>query len=452
MCTLLTAALPFMMACDDEESTDPYDINYVYIYSPVSTDNTLEYKGNGTFLVEIEPECVVNPVRCTKPAPADLTIHFGVDPTLVDSYNKANGTNYTLLKSVQLENSALQIKKGEYISVDSLKVHYMDMAEFQSGAENFLLPITITSIEGAGVSKSVNSTIYLTFTSIYRVNAVTMDFSESMNLEYENGGFINLLEKLDLGNGITSQWTVDDDIHVSLKIEPNLINAYNALNGTKYILMPNVDFENSTLLIKKGASSPEENIVLIFSDAMANVKLGENYIIPIVISEVNGVGAGIGETSAAFVTFTTVEKLTLSVENDPVGTAITDFTGWNITVDGETESYYGGKWLDLVTAPGSWIDTINLSSIIDVDMNGLKKLSSIQFSYLNNSFSALEVSIGVSADGMNYKVGKCSLTAAKKQTFVLQHPTEIQYIRIIFSDCANGSGTYPTALYVYVTE
>ena len=92
----------------------------------------------------------------------------------MDSYNQANGTNYTLLKSVQLENATLHIKKGEYISADSLKVHYTDMTEFQSGAENYLLPIAITSIEGSGASISENSKIYLTFSSIYKVNTVTM--------------------------------------------------------------------------------------------------------------------------------------------------------------------------------------------------------------------------------------------------------------------------------------
>lgn len=452
MCMLPVVSLPLMTACGDDESTDPYDINYVYIYSPVSTDNTLEYKGNGTFLVEIAPECIVNPVRCTKPAPTDLTIHLDVDPSLVDSYNKANGTNYTLLKSVQLENSTLHIKKGEYISADSLKVHYTDMTEFQNGAENFLLPIAITSIEGSGMSISENSRIYLTFTSIYKVNAITMDFSESMNLEYESGKFINLLERLDLGKILTSDWAADDDINVSLKIDPSLISAYNAVNGTSYIIMPNVELENSTLTIKKNARSPEENVVLTFTDAMASVKLDENYIVPIVISEVNGVGAGIGETFTAYITFKTVEKLTLSVESAPVGTVITDFTSWNITVDGESEAGYGTSWMDLVNKPGSLIDALDSSNTMDIAMGKLENVSSIQVQYFYSSYSAVEVSIGVSADGIKYKVGKCVSTAAKMHNFVLQYPSEVQYIRIIFSKSANGWATYPVSLSVYTTD
>lgn len=450
MCMLPVASLPLMTACGDDESTDPYDINYVYIYSPVSTDNTLEYKGNGTFLVEIAPDCVVNPVRCTKPAPTDLTIHLDVDPSLVDSYNKANGTNYTLLKSVQLENSTLHIKKGEYISADSLKVHYTDMKEFQNGAENFLLPIAITSIEGSGMSISENSRIYLTFTSIYKVNAITMDFSESMNLEYENGKFINLLERLDLGKILTSDWAADDDINVLLKIDPSLINAFNAVNGTDYIMMPNVEFENSTVTIKKNTQTPEENVVLTFADEMANVELGKNYILPIIISEVNGEGAGIGETATAYIVFKTVEKLSLSVKDAPVGIAISDFTGWSVTVDGSATNPNGRKrWISLITNPKSSVDYLGAFKPLVIDMNRMETVSAIQINYYSSRYSpASTVVVETSLDGINYKIGHCELTANITHCFVFRYPEEIRYIRITYSS-SGRYGTLPTGIYVY---
>ncbi|UVV60940.1 DUF4999 domain-containing protein [Bacteroides thetaiotaomicron] len=42
-------SLPLVTACDDDEATDPYDINYVYIYKPSETNATLEYKGRRNF-------------------------------------------------------------------------------------------------------------------------------------------------------------------------------------------------------------------------------------------------------------------------------------------------------------------------------------------------------------------------------------------------------------------
>lgn len=450
LCMLLIVSLPLLIACSDDEAIDSYDINYVYIYSPVSTDNTLEYKGNGTFLVNIESESVINPVRCTKPAPTDLTIHLGVDPFLVDSYNQANGTNYTLLKNVQLENATLHIKKGEYISADSLKVHYTDMTEFQNGAENYLLPIAITSIEGSGISISENSKIYLTFKSIYRVNTVNAGASHSMNLEYENGEFTNLIERLELKNMLTADWTADDDINVSLSIDPNLIGTYNAVNGTNCILMPNVNFENTTITIKKGARTPDKNVVLLFSDAMASITLGENYILPIVISEVNGIGAGIGETAATYVVFRTVEKLSVSVEDAPKGTVLKDVAGWSVTVNGsDTGPNWGDKWINLVTKPGDYVDYVGTNRPLEIDMKSLEKVSAIQIHYFSTNYSAISTTtVEVSSDGMNYKVGQCEVVAAKTHNFVLKNPTEARYIRITYS-AMNRYNILPTAVYVY---
>ena len=62
--TFFAMSLPLVTACDDDEATDPYDINYVYIYKPSETNATLEYKGDGTFLKEIATEHILSPVRC----------------------------------------------------------------------------------------------------------------------------------------------------------------------------------------------------------------------------------------------------------------------------------------------------------------------------------------------------------------------------------------------------
>ena len=83
--TFFAMSLPSVTACDDDEATDPYDINYVYIYKPSETNATLEYKGDGTFLKEIATEHILSPVRCTKPAPQDLTIQLAIDRSLVDA-------------------------------------------------------------------------------------------------------------------------------------------------------------------------------------------------------------------------------------------------------------------------------------------------------------------------------------------------------------------------------
>ena len=103
-----------------------------------------------------------------------MTIQLAIDRSLVDAYNSEYGTSYVALQNAELENATLYIKQGEYISVDTLKVHYTNMEEFKNGSENYILPIAITSINGTGVSASEsNSKIFLTFESTYKPNPIS---------------------------------------------------------------------------------------------------------------------------------------------------------------------------------------------------------------------------------------------------------------------------------------
>lgn len=440
--------LPVVTACDDEEAVDPYDINYVYIYSPTASDNTLEYKGNGTFLVDVEPHSVINPVRCTKPAPEDLTIQLDINPSLVDVYNQANSTNYTLLKNAQLENATLRIRKGEYISADSLKVQLTDLSEFQNGAENYILPISITSISGSGVSVSETSKIYLTFRSLYKANFVNIRSSEEVNLEFENGGFTNLMERLELENAITSSWAADDDISVSVKIDPGKIETYNALNGTSLELMPNAALEKTTMTIKKGASTFENPLTLFFSDAMASVELGKGYILPLTITDVKGVGAEAGEKLTMYFVVKTLEKTTITIENAPIGNPITDFTNWVVTVNGNS-SFAGTPWKSLLTNPGEdYVSSMNYSSVMEIEMVDMVKVSTIQIEYYDGRYyCATSATLEFSADGLNYKSGQCNMAGAKKHNFVLKYPTDTRYIRI--KGINSYYGAYPIGIIIY---
>ncbi|WP_294554955.1 DUF1735 domain-containing protein [uncultured Bacteroides sp.] len=452
MCMPLTASLLFITACSDDEPADPYDANYVYIYSPANTDNTLEYKGNGTFLVDIAPECVVNPVRCTKPAPEDLTVQLAIDPSLVESYNQANGTNYTLLKNARLENATLYIKQGEYESADSLKVRYTDMSEFQNGAENYILPIAITAINSSDVSLSESSKIYLTFSSHYRVNLVEVSVSQnSMELIHENGGFTNLAGQLELEDIIKSSWLADDDISVSLKIDQGMVDTYNALNSTNLKFMPNASLENATTVIRKGAKTIEDPIVITFPDNMASVELGQGYLLPVTIEKVDGIGAAIGETVTTYMVFKTIEKVTISVEDAPIGVAISDFTDWNLTVNGQT-AVYGVPWMNLVTSPGgNRVSALYASSVMELDMGKQQKISSIHIEYYSRSlYSATEATFEFSMDGVNYKRGECKMDAAIVQNFILKYPFEVRYIRI--KNVKSNRGAYPVGLILYTNE
>ncbi|MDE7126671.1 MAG: DUF1735 domain-containing protein, partial [Bacteroidales bacterium] len=165
MAAIALAVLSISVSCQKEGPVDPYSINYVYVYGPLQSDYTLQYYASGEFKKSIDTEKALVPARCTKPAPADIHVSFEIDGSLVEKYNSENGTDCALLENVTLENKDLVIRKGEYISADSLRVVYNDMAEFQNGKGEYLLPITITSVSGPEVSQSERSVFYLHYTS-----------------------------------------------------------------------------------------------------------------------------------------------------------------------------------------------------------------------------------------------------------------------------------------------
>lgn len=86
-------SLPLVTACDDDEATDPYDINYVYIYKPSETNATLEIIKETELFERNRHRTYLSPIRCTKPAPQDLTIQLAIDRSLVDAYNSEYGTS-----------------------------------------------------------------------------------------------------------------------------------------------------------------------------------------------------------------------------------------------------------------------------------------------------------------------------------------------------------------------
>lgn len=463
---MAAAVLPALTACEGNEADNPYDtnydINYVYIYSPNPSDNSLEYKANGTFLAAIDEECVVNPVRCTKPAPADLTVQLAVDASLVESYNAAHGTSYTLLKGVQLENSSLVIKQGEYISEQQLKVRYTDLSEFQNGAEKYILPIAIQSVQGSGVTVSESTGhIFLTFTSSYKANYVMLAKTlSSTTLTFKDGAYTNLTDRLDLGNLFATSWAADADITVKLSIDFDKVDTYNALNGTNYAAWPyDVELESEELTIPTGSSITAEGAVLLFADAMAALPLEEGlqYMIPLVVESVSGTGAEAAEASqTSYVCFTTKEQPFAQSANRATGTKLTYSDDWVVTVDGAEYIDYGGEWGEYWWCwllQDSGVDWLENGQTMEIILPEAKKVSyvSISSSY-GSGYMFTGIRIETSLDGVNYEGGNCSFSPASTEIIQILEPRQVRYIRLTPLGTYNAWGAYPTSMTLYAAR
>lgn len=176
-CAVVASMMP-LTACDDDDTVDPYDINYVYLYQPNSTFANVEYKANGDFMSGLTDPLKTVPVRITKPAPSNLQIEVAIDPTLVDEYNEANGTEYKFLEGARIDNPVMTIAAGEYITPDSITISFGDHSGFMTEESNLILPVVIRSGSGLTISKS--SRIFLTFNSTYRPNIVSLTTTEKV--------------------------------------------------------------------------------------------------------------------------------------------------------------------------------------------------------------------------------------------------------------------------------
>lgn len=463
MGVLTAVALPLVTACSDDEEVDPYDLNYVYIYSPNPSDNNLEYKANGTFITSIEEQCVVNPVRCTKPAPTELTVTLDIDASLVERYNADHGTSYTLLKAAKLENSTLVIKEGAYTSEQSLRVSYTDMSEFRNGAENYILPIAITSVKGSGVTVSqTTGHIFLTFTSLYRENHVslTKEIYNQMVL-FKSSGFTTDLERIELSDALLTEWAADARISVKLAIDNSQVDIINVTYGVNYEPLPvEVKLSPATYTIAPGASQPEQVVALELPDGLASMPLEEkSYLIPIAIEEVDGEGAAVNsESRFCYVTLDCVEQPFASYVRKATGTPLTLGDNWTVTVDGAEYLYYEGwgeywwYWL----FEGYEVDYWYAGSPMVVDLGEEQTLSCISiYSSYGTSWCFKSMKVETSTDGWHYEGGDCTLQKSATQTIQINEPTPVRYLRLTPIDAYGnyyGVCGYPTSITLYTAD
>ena len=294
------------------------------------------------------------------------------------------------------------------------------MEEFKNGSENYILPIAITSINGTGVSASEsNSKIFLTFESTYKPNHVTLTSSKEYLLEYQySQGFTNLSSEWKLDGILKSAWAADGDTKVTLAINPALVGTYNALHGTDYSLLTSASLKQSTIMIKQGKTTPEESVALSFSDDMASVQLGTNYVIPVTITNVDGVGADIGENKVIYIVYKTALVGFLSCVDKPVGSVINDHSGWSFTLNGQSSDLY---------------DYVPDGSILDIDLGKQENIKTIALHFYEWFYSSESASIAISNDGEKYEdFGVASGFANKTSYILLLVAKQAQYIRVTF--------------------
>lgn len=150
------AAVSMLAACaqKEEAALDPYATNFVYMKAP--SINTFRATYSTLKVWKNKPDSIASfvQVRCTKPAPKDIKVSVEIDESMVEAYNAANGTDYLFLPEIKLLQDSYTIKKGEYVSVDTLKARISDYSTLLNGTQSYVVPVKLSSTSAGTLSES----------------------------------------------------------------------------------------------------------------------------------------------------------------------------------------------------------------------------------------------------------------------------------------------------------
>lgn len=156
------AAVALLSGCaqKEEATNDPYATNFVYLKAPLASTYRATFSTGGNWKNKPDSIAYFTQPRCTKPAPQDIKVTVEIDESLVEAYNTANGTDYAFLSNIEIMQKELTIKKGEYVSVDTVKTRLTDYDTFlEAGTMNYIVPVRMTNTTAGKLSET--NTFYI---------------------------------------------------------------------------------------------------------------------------------------------------------------------------------------------------------------------------------------------------------------------------------------------------
>ena len=440
---LVACCLPFAACSDDDD--DPVnqtdivaELNHINLV-PSQLEGDFELKDEKIVMVEAQDELTLFPIECEKPVAEDTEISLKFKPIAVEKYNLYQKKNYKLFKNIEILTPTLTIRKGETKSAESIKVKITDMTELYDGLANHLVPIAVKNMPEA-FAEGEKGELLLSFKKKFYPNAISASTDiPAFGLSHTEGEVDNRMSNVLVKRAILANRQAQDDINLVVAIDQSLVAAYNEANGTSYKTFPHVALKESKL--QMGMGTDAANLELLFSDNMETVKYGEDYLVPVVIKEVDGAGSFLGEATVAYIPFTSTFTFGIEVRENPVGSKIETYSNWTISVNG-TEDSGMLPWNFLLY--GWDIKEIPANAPIVLDMKEKTTIKSIHWrSY--SDYLIHKLTIGVSDDGVKYQESEVRIeNPTKKQNFVFKAPTEARFVRII-----SDENTYPANLEIY---
>ena len=434
----MTAVMVPFTACDDDSELGPkdntnYESNFVYFDTPASTYAEVEYKANGDFMSGLTDPMKLVPVRLTKPAPCDLQVEVAIDPYLVAEYNKEKGTDYTFLHRAMIENPVLTIKKGEYVSTDTITISFGNHSGFIDKEKDLMLPIVVKGAEGLTVSKSAR--IFLTFSSTYRPNYLSITKDNYMvKIGLMNPDWKETASKINADNAFKLTYAPYEDVTLNIAIDESKVAAYNEAHGTNYEFKADAELVSNTITI--GTDGNMGSFAINTGD-LEGIENEIPYVIPVTITSINGAAVEISGGNTVYVVVKGVgRELTVS-SGEYSGSQLSNPV--TCTVDGSSTGLYGNNWVDVINNETWSYDYVRSGQLMEIDFGQVVKLSSFYVYHYYASYSADKLTMETSVDGSKWNDwGEVSYQQARAYFVNMSATEEVRYMRLVFSRTDNG--------------
>ncbi len=419
-------------SCGDD---DKYDVegnpdNLIYFKAGEVNSNVFTADVRHTPVGDYSNLDIKIPVFVQRSVSNNTMVTVALDNTLVEGYNKQNGTDYPVLpdNAIEILKTTVTLGTDAYTSTDSIEARLVE-AQLPSLTEpEYLTAFRIVDVNGSGKASEDRGVIYV------KVQTGT-DFIH-VNSNDEVKGTINHTPIGPLGNiGIDMPAYVNQVAKVgataTIAVDNSLVLEYNAEHGTNYPEAPSgvLNIENASVTIAAGETTSSTNFKASIPDDKKAQLTNPQYIIPLRISAKRTDGTTVDKAGVIYLIVNTqvVYMKEGARSSELLGSEIptSEMSNWTSDKDEIGSILNSGDW-------NGWED----GSYV-IDMKEVKNVTGLRFYPLYASYNpSVVMAVSLSEDGSNWtECGETSSMARESRWFsyVLYGPIPARYIKLDFT-------------------
>jgi len=249
---------------------------------------------------------------------------------------------------------------------------------------------------------------------------------------------------------------ISSDVNINIAADESMVNAYNDINKTKFILLPAANYKfigNGRVNIPAGSMISADSLKLQVVDRMKLTDLN-GYILPLSVREISGKDKGV-KASNNYGTVYVIVKGNYSNIADvqtPIDGTLVVRTAWGLTVSNTTAGALGPAMIDGNNAT-AWRSSNSSTAAkwLSVDMGSAQQIKGFRLvpNYIATVENATKISVSTSLDNITWtSLGQWTGTGPSATSTAanpdLKHinfinPVQARYFRFDITSWTSGS-------------